>query len=221
VQRYRTDPVVPNAEADVDGDGLTNVEEVDEYGTDPTLADTDDDGTSDFDEIFEGTDPLVPDSASFRLRKMLKILIPPLAVLIGALGLVWRYKLAKIWKKRRPRLEAFFCDEKATMGNKIPLELVIIGPNEFSIPVKIQWETPPEVKLENTEQTLEVQGEERIQAIAAVLKPGEHRVRARIEGSNPITGIPFYICWCECKILAKEHEMILSVVGHIFYSLKV
>lgn len=47
---------------DIDGDGLSNAEEV-LYGTDPYNADGDGDGINDYDEIFvHGTDPLDPDT---------------------------------------------------------------------------------------------------------------------------------------------------------------
>ncbi len=47
---------------DSDGDGLTDQDELDLYGTDPGLADTDGDGLDDGDEIDAGTDPLDADS---------------------------------------------------------------------------------------------------------------------------------------------------------------
>lgn len=37
---YYTDPVISDADADTDGDGVSNVDEVDIYGTDPTVADS-------------------------------------------------------------------------------------------------------------------------------------------------------------------------------------
>lgn len=37
---YYTNPLVPDADADTDGDGVSNVDEVDIYGTDPTVADS-------------------------------------------------------------------------------------------------------------------------------------------------------------------------------------
>jgi len=55
-----SDPPV-DPEADDDGDGLTNVEEK-QIGTDPQKADTDEDTYTDFDEVFEGKDPLDPNS---------------------------------------------------------------------------------------------------------------------------------------------------------------
>ena len=75
-----TDPSVPNGSTtitpttDTDGDGLFDVEELDILGTDPNLADTDGDGIEDgledadgdmvsnFDELLNGTNPLVADA---------------------------------------------------------------------------------------------------------------------------------------------------------------
>ncbi|HMP89954.1 MAG TPA: hypothetical protein PJ991_07125 [Kiritimatiellia bacterium] len=49
--------------ADSDGDGLTDLEEFDLYGTNPNLVDTDGDGVSDYDEVkVYGTNPLNPDT---------------------------------------------------------------------------------------------------------------------------------------------------------------
>lgn len=65
-----TDPIyrdtdengVDDGDEDYDGDGLTNLQEL-EYGTDLTLKDTDYDGLTDYEEVFVyGTDPLNPDS---------------------------------------------------------------------------------------------------------------------------------------------------------------
>ena len=42
---------------DTDGDGLTDLEELEEYGTDPLEPDTDGDGYLDGDEVAEGHDP--------------------------------------------------------------------------------------------------------------------------------------------------------------------
>jgi hypothetical protein len=46
---------------DTDGDGLSDQEEIDFYGTSPYLPDTDGDGISDYDEVRAGTDPLCPE----------------------------------------------------------------------------------------------------------------------------------------------------------------
>ncbi|MDH5710284.1 MAG: thrombospondin type 3 repeat-containing protein [Gammaproteobacteria bacterium] len=51
----RTNPTKP----DTDGDGLTDKQEVSVYGTSPLLVDTDGDTISDGDEVAAGTDPLV------------------------------------------------------------------------------------------------------------------------------------------------------------------
>lgn len=56
--RYGTDPLNP----DTDGDGLTDVEELDEVGTNLLNADTDFDGLDDGDELSEETDPFDPDT---------------------------------------------------------------------------------------------------------------------------------------------------------------
>ncbi len=49
-------------EIDTDGDGLTDAEEVQTYGTSPVIADTDGDGQSDASELAAGTNPLNPQS---------------------------------------------------------------------------------------------------------------------------------------------------------------
>ena len=91
VHRYITNPRIPDKDADHDGDGLTNVEEVDNYGTDPTQPDTDFDGFEDGDEIDRGSDPL--DSNSIPTTKtsflMNNLIIAP--ILIGI----------RKWKKRK------------------------------------------------------------------------------------------------------------------------
>ncbi len=48
------------ADSDRDGDGLTDQEEADFFGTNPDLFDTDGGGVGDLDELFNGTDPLNP-----------------------------------------------------------------------------------------------------------------------------------------------------------------
>lgn len=56
---YGTDPLNP----DSDDDGLTDNDEINTYGTDPLNPDTDGDGLSDGDEVnVYGTDPLDPDT---------------------------------------------------------------------------------------------------------------------------------------------------------------
>jgi methylaspartate ammonia-lyase len=58
------DPLVDDAGADADSDGLTNLQEY-QLGTDPQAADTDGDGLGDGDELdTHGTDPLNPDTDS-------------------------------------------------------------------------------------------------------------------------------------------------------------
>jgi hypothetical protein len=54
--RHLSDPNDP----DTDGDALGDAHEVFDLGTDPTLSDTDNDGTPDGKEIEQGTDPLDP-----------------------------------------------------------------------------------------------------------------------------------------------------------------
>lgn len=48
--------------ADSDGDGLTDDDEINIYGTDPDNPDTDSDGLNDGDEVILGTDPLLSDT---------------------------------------------------------------------------------------------------------------------------------------------------------------
>lgn len=45
---------------DIDGDGLSDSDEVDVYGTDPNNPDTDNGGVDDGTEVTNGTDPLFP-----------------------------------------------------------------------------------------------------------------------------------------------------------------
>lgn len=59
IERYGLDPDTP----DTDGDGLTDEEEIFDHGTDPLVADTDNDWLSDGDAVLVyDTDPLNPDT---------------------------------------------------------------------------------------------------------------------------------------------------------------
>ena len=53
------DPASPGAGGDIDGDGLTDEDEVNVHGTDMDSPDTDQDGKSDGAEIADGSNPLV------------------------------------------------------------------------------------------------------------------------------------------------------------------
>jgi hypothetical protein len=57
------DGILDPQDPDDDNDGLSDLDEIFKYGTNPLLADTDGDGYSDADEIARGTDPL--DATSF------------------------------------------------------------------------------------------------------------------------------------------------------------
>ncbi len=60
-------PLADDPLANMDGDNLSDYNEVYTHGTDPFLADTDNDGTDDGDEILDGTDPSNPHSFIQRL----------------------------------------------------------------------------------------------------------------------------------------------------------
>ncbi len=64
---------------DDDNDGLSDVDEIGIYGTDPFLVDTDGDGFSDFDEVNGGTDPLDP--ASFPMPAVPALEVTALVIL--------------------------------------------------------------------------------------------------------------------------------------------
>ena len=60
-----TDPLVadePTARTDTDGDGLFDEDEAQIYSTDPAMVDSDGDGVGDGEEVFQGTDPTVPET---------------------------------------------------------------------------------------------------------------------------------------------------------------
>ncbi len=52
------------ARPDRDGDGLYDDDETDVYGTNPDVYDTDGDGVGDGEEVYVGTDPLVPEGGA-------------------------------------------------------------------------------------------------------------------------------------------------------------
>ncbi|MGB4833775.1 MAG: hypothetical protein WBP40_01960 [Candidatus Moraniibacteriota bacterium] len=68
---------------DTDADGLTDVAETDLYFTNPTNSDTDGDGISDFQEIKQGTNPLVVNVTSSLARQLQMDEQLPLAWYIG------------------------------------------------------------------------------------------------------------------------------------------
>ena len=65
---YETDPLDPNddggARADSDADGLYDDDERDIYNTDPLKFDTDNDGVGDGEEVYNNTDPTVPNGGN-------------------------------------------------------------------------------------------------------------------------------------------------------------
>ena len=84
-----------NTSYDIDGDGLSDGDEVNVYGTDPNNADTDDDGLSDGEEIALGFDPNNFFSNSF--ITILIIIIPIGIICVISLAIVGN----KINKKRK------------------------------------------------------------------------------------------------------------------------
>ncbi len=58
---------------DSDGDGLYDAEELEVYGTDPTLYDTDGDGVNDGDEVKLGKEPTEPSDGSTRITQTINI----------------------------------------------------------------------------------------------------------------------------------------------------
>ena len=58
-------PTVAPTQLDSDGDGISDSDEINVYGTDPQNADSDFDGVFDGDEVAAGTNPLVADNPAF------------------------------------------------------------------------------------------------------------------------------------------------------------
>src|SRR5262249_4194544 len=77
------DPNDPaDAAQDADGDGLTNKQELIDYGTNPRLADTDGDGVRDGLEVQTGSDPLDPRSVNLAQALTAVEVAPPSFTLI-------------------------------------------------------------------------------------------------------------------------------------------
>jgi hypothetical protein len=89
-------PTVADSDNDVDGDGLTNLEEF-QYGTNPMKSDTDGDQASDGYEVKKGTDPL--DSSSVPPAE-----IDPGLIVFAVIGLsmVGGMVLSSVLKKKSP-----------------------------------------------------------------------------------------------------------------------
>ena len=86
------DEYVPDAAQDTDGDGLSDLAEKTDYGTDPHRADSDCDGMSDADEIAAGTDPQDPHSFTQKITATVTntvSLVHPLYVAWGNSGTGW------------------------------------------------------------------------------------------------------------------------------------
>jgi hypothetical protein len=61
-------PTLAPSQPDSDGDGLSDADETNVYGTDPENADSDFDGVFDGQEVANGTDPLVADNSSIEAQ---------------------------------------------------------------------------------------------------------------------------------------------------------
>ncbi len=90
-------------DADIDGDGLQNVDETDtnvfvgpnDTGTDPLDADSDDDGFDDGEEVLAGSDPNDPQSTPVTVPLLPGGVIPLVVVLLAATGVVMRRRTPK------------------------------------------------------------------------------------------------------------------------------
>jgi hypothetical protein len=61
--RFGATAAAQNTRPDRDSDGLFDDDELEVYGTNPDIYDTDEDGSGDGEEVYLGTDPLVPPAA--------------------------------------------------------------------------------------------------------------------------------------------------------------
>lgn len=85
VDTYKTNPGKP----DTDGDGLTDGDEVHLYGTDPNKPDSDGDGQSDGEEVAHGSDPRDPDSFGVNLSGAIAYSGGQTSGLFSVLALPW------------------------------------------------------------------------------------------------------------------------------------
>lgn len=91
------DPLVPNADGDADGDGLSDLTEI-ASGTSPVALDSDADGFSDFVEVGQGSDPLDPlrrpfDPSVFSLTAITESEVQPMGDLGVNYGPGNRYRI--------------------------------------------------------------------------------------------------------------------------------
>jgi len=185
-------------------------------GTYPGVFDTDWDGVSDFDELNAGTDPRVYDEppvvSGDKLGNFLMLFTPLFVGATVLLGVGWRYKLRSMWAKQPPRIVAIFSDTLNIMGDEANLELTLENPHDFPVIARIDFEAPPEVKLDRQAIEVEVDEREQINIYATVFALGEHSIKANIEIMNPFSEIKSDQ-ECECQILAREPTMILKIMN--------